>query len=203
MMLNEDFYLHDDVLFLAEKLIGKTLFTNIGGKLTAGIIVETEAYKAPEDKASHAYNLIRTKRNESMYRKGGTAYVYLCYGIHTMFNIVTNKEEMPHAILIRAIEPTLGIEVMLERRKKMNLTPSLTMGPGALTQALGITLKQDKVPLFGPEIWIEKEKKIIPSDAIDKSKRIGIDYAEEYKEMLWRFTLKNSPYIRKEKRVKE
>ncbi|CDR35053.1 DNA-3-methyladenine glycosylase [Criblamydia sequanensis CRIB-18] len=202
-MLNEDFYLHDDVLFLAEKLIGKTLFTNIGGKLTAGIIVETEAYKAPEDKASHAYNLIRTKRNESMYRKGGTAYVYLCYGIHTMFNIVTNKEEMPHAILIRAIEPTLGIEVMLERRKKMNLTPSLTMGPGALTQALGITLKQDKVPLFGPEIWIEKEKKIIPSDAIDKSKRIGIDYAEEYKEMLWRFTLKNSPYIRKEKRVKE
>lgn len=138
-----------------------------------------------------------------MYRKGGTAYVYLCYGIHTMFNIVTNKEEMPHAILVRAIEPTLGIEVMLERRKKMNLTPSLTMGPGALTQALGITLKQDKVPLFGPEIWIEKEKKIIPSDAIGKSKRIGIDYAEEYKEMLWRFTLKNSPYIRKEKRVKE
>lgn len=203
MMLNEDFYLHEDVLFLAEKLIGKTLFTNIGGKLTAGIIVETEAYKAPEDKASHAYNLIRTKRNESMYRKGGTAYVYLCYGIHTMFNIVTNKEEMPHAILVRAIEPTLGIEVMLERRKKMNLTPSLTMGPGALTQALGITLKQDKVPLFGPEIWIEKEKKIIPSDAIGKSKRIGIDYAEEYKEMLWRFTLKNSPYIRKEKRVKE
>lgn len=202
-MLNEDFYLHEDVLFLAEKLIGKTLFTNIEGKLTAGIIVETEAYKAPEDKASHAYNLIRTKRNESMYRKGGTAYVYLCYGIHTMFNIVTNKEEMPHAILVRAIEPTLGIEVMLERRKKKNLTPSLTMGPGALTQALGITLKQDKVPLFGPEIWIEKEKKIIPSDAIGKSKRIGIDYAEEYKEMLWRFTLKNSPYIRKDKRVKE
>ena len=116
--LSADFYQRDDVLLISHELLGKVLCTNFHGKLTSGIIVETEAYAGITDKASHAYGGRRTKRTKTMYASGGTAYVYLCYGIHHLFNIVTNKENIPHAVLIRAIQPRVGIDIILQRRKK-------------------------------------------------------------------------------------
>src|ERR1700722_11839956 len=132
-MLDLQYYLSDDVLSLSRDLLGKYLFTKFEDRLTGGIILETEAYRGPEDKASHAYGNRRTKRNEIMFHKGGVSYVYVCYGIHALFNIVTNMEHIPHAILVRAIEPVVGIEHMLARRGQKKLTPKLTSGPGALT----------------------------------------------------------------------
>lgn len=191
------YYRHHDVLFLSQDLIGKILMTNIHGERTGGMIVETEAYRAPEDRASHAYNGKRTKRNAVMYAEGGFSYVYLCYGIHKLFNIVTNEADIPHAILIRAIEPIEGIETMLKRRKKQKLHPSLTAGPGALSQALGINLCHNALPLNGPEIWLEDRHIHFPAESIIASPRIGIDYAGADALLPWRFCLKDSPYLSK------
>ena len=139
-MLPSSFYQKTDVIYLAKKLLGKAIYTNINNELTAGIIVETESYRGVNDKASHAYNNKRTKKNEAMYLEGGNIYVYICYGIHHLLNVVTNKKDIPHAILIRAIEPTIGIDIMLKRRNKKKENYSLTAGPGSLTQALGISI---------------------------------------------------------------
>ena len=139
--LQADFYQREDDLLISRELLGKVLYTNFHGELTSGIIVETEAYAGTTDKASHAYGGRRTKRTKIMYSPGGYAYVYLCYGIHHLFNIVTNKENIPHAVLIRAIQPRDGIEIMLQRRNKKKVDHSLTSGPGSLTRALGITVK--------------------------------------------------------------
>jgi DNA-3-methyladenine glycosylase len=193
-VLKLDYYRHPDVLFLSQNLLGKYLFTNIHGEPTGGIIVETEAYRAPEDRASHAFGYRRTKRNEVMYADGGVAYVYLCYGIHSMFNIVTNNAGIPHAILIRALEPTVGIDVMLKRRKKEKLTKALTSGPGALTQALGITTKHTWLPLTGPQIWLEDRGLAIPDEQVVTGPRIGIDYAGEDALLPWRFRIKNNKW---------
>src|SRR6185437_5047411 len=111
--------------------------------ITGGMIIETEAYRAPEDRASHAFGNRRTKRNEVMYHDGGRAYVYLCYGLHALFNVVTNEEGIPHAILIRAIKPEIGVEEMLRRRKKSKVDKTLASGPGTVSQALGITTKHN------------------------------------------------------------
>ena len=134
MILSEAFYRRKDVVKIAQELLGKVLVTNFGGVRTSGIIVETEAYAGATDKASHAYKSRRTARTEVMYMNGGTAYVYLCYGIHHLFNVVTNIQDEPHAILIRAIEPLEGIDAMLARRGKEVLQPLLTAGPGALSR---------------------------------------------------------------------
>src|SRR4051812_33790234 len=117
MKLKKSFYHRDDVVQIAKELLGKYLFTNFNNKLTGGIITETEAYCGVIDKASHAYRGRRTARTEIMYNAGGTAYVYLCYGVHSLFNVVTNRKDIPHAILIRAIQPTHGVETILKRRK--------------------------------------------------------------------------------------
>jgi DNA-3-methyladenine glycosylase len=130
------FYQQDDVLEVSRKLLGKYLFTHFDNVLTGGMIIETEAYRAPEDRASHAYGMRRTKRNEVMYQAGGVCYVYLCYGIHALFNVITNQEGIPHAILIRAIKPLVGIETMLKRRHKQKIDCNLTGGPGTLTDFL-------------------------------------------------------------------
>ena len=148
MKLNKEFYLEKDVDRIAQNLLGKFLVTNFDGLLTSGKIVETESYAGVTDKASHAYAGRRTKRTEIMYRQGGTIYVYLIYGIYSMFNIVTNKENIPHAILIRALEPVDGIETILSRRKLDKPKYNLSAGPGLLTQALGITTKQSGLSLF-------------------------------------------------------
>jgi DNA-3-methyladenine glycosylase len=142
--LKRSFYTRDNVVAVARELLGKFLITRIDGVLTSGMITETEAYGGISDRASHAYNGRRTNRTEIMFAEGGTAYVYLCYGIHHLFNVVTHKKDTPHAILIRAIEPVEGIDIMVERRKKERLDFSLTSGPGALSQALGIHVKNSR-----------------------------------------------------------
>lgn len=188
--LSLSYYRSEDVLSLSQDLLGKFLFTSFDGVVTGGMIIETEAYKGPEDKASHAFGNRRTKRNEVMYHNGGICYVYLCYGIHSLFNVVTNVENIPHAILIRAIEPSVGMEHMLARRGKNQLSPTLTSGPGALTVALGISIKHNGLPLTGPEIWIEDRSVTVLENEILKSPRIGVDYAGNDALLPWRFCLK-------------
>lgn len=190
-----EYYRNDDVLFLSQDLLGKFLMTHIGLHLTGGIIIETEAYRAPEDRASHAFGNRRTKRNAPMYQQGGIAYVYQCYGIHALFNVVTNDADYPHAILIRAIAPTTGIEEILRRRNKDKLDKTVAGGPGTLTQALGITLKHNGLPLNGPSIWIEDRGLTIKPNDIITGPRIGVDYAGEDALLPWRFCLSKS-YIK-------
>jgi DNA-3-methyladenine glycosylase len=185
-------YLDNDVVTLARSLLGKTLFTHIDGDLTGGIITETEAYRAPEDKASHAYGNRRTPRTEVMFGPGGRAYVYLCYGVHHLFNIVTNVEGVPHAILIRAIEPTHGLDQMRARRSG-KLT---TTGPGTLSQALGITTALSGTPLDSKMIYIADLGHA--PETITTSPRVGIGYAGEWVDRPWRFQVKlpiNSPTL--------
>lgn len=196
--LSKEYFLNEDVLFLAKDLLGKKLFSNINGHLTGGIIVETEAYQAPEDKASHAFGNKRTPRTEPFYLEGGIAYVYLCYGIHNLFNIVTNKENIPHAILIRAIEPSEGIEIMLERRRRIKISSDLTAGPGALSVALGINVNHNKEDLTGNTIWLEDNLKVI-DESIIKGPRVGVAYAGEWASMPWRFKIKDNHWVSKAK----
>jgi len=195
--LPRSFYTREDVVIISRELIGNFLMTEINGVVTGGMIVETEAYNGVEDRASHAYKRKRTNRTEILYNKGGTAYVYLCYGIHHLFNVVTNKKDIPHAVLIRAIEPSEGIETMLKRRKKKELHYILTTGPGSVSQALGITTEKTGLDLLGNTIWIEYQGIDYSSDEIISSKRIGIDYAGEHAKRPWRFTLKDNPWVGK------
>ena len=185
--LSKDFYLRDDVVSISKELLGKYLFTNIAGKLVAGIITETEAYAGVTDKASHAFNNRRTRRTEIMFGEGGKAYVYLCYGIHHLFNIVTNKRDIPHAVLIRAIKPIEGMETILERRNKTVMNDNIAGGPGTVSQALGITVKDTGIDLTGNEIWIEDcGIEIIERDIL-VGPRVGIDYAAEDALLPYRF----------------
>jgi len=188
--LTPEFYLRKDVLKITEELIGKFLVTNIDNELTSGMIVEAEAYNGPVDKASHAYNNRRTKRNEVMYAKGGVAYVYLCYGIHHLFNVVTNIEDIPHAILIRAVIPTDGVDIILKRRKQNKITKKISDGPGTLSTALGIKTVHSSVPLSEKLIWIEDRGIKFKKKDILTSPRIGVDYAGEDAKLPYRFRLK-------------
>ena len=191
------YYLNDDVLHLSQDLLGKFLYTNMDGNLCGGMIVETEAYRAPQDKASHAYGLKKTKRNKVMYSKGGVCYVYLCYGIHHLFNVVTNSEGVPHAILIRAIEPIDGIDMMLKRRKKDTLDYTLSNGPGTLSVSLGIVKEMNGLELSGPKVWLEDKGVKIEKSDIEKTPRIGIAYAGEDAKKPWRYIIRKSPWISK------
>lgn len=184
-----NFYTQEDVVEISRQLLGKFLFTFFDGSLTGGMIIETEAYKAPEDKASHAYGMRRTKRNASMYEEGGVCYVYLCYGLHALFNVVTNRKEIPHAVLIRSIEPSVGIETMRARRGRQKIDRTLTNGPGSLTQALGINVSHNGLLLTGSQIWIEDRGIQVLDEMIIATPRIGIDYAGEDAQLLWRFNL--------------
>ena len=191
--LNRDFYLEPDIIKISRKLLGKVLCTNFQGQLTSGIIVETQAYAGINDKASHAYGNKKTNRSKIMYDSGGVAYIYLCYGMHHLFNIVTNKKNIPHAILIRAIEPLTGINSMLKRKNKQKKNFNLTSGPAKLTKALGITTNQNGISLLNNIIWIEN-KKNIPDKQIIASPRVGIPYAEEHILNPWRFRIKDNPW---------
>jgi len=193
-MIPLSYYQTDETLLLSRNLLGKYIFTNIDNQITGGMIVETEAYCAPDDKASHAHKLKRTPRNEVMYHIGGSVYVYLCYGLYSLLNIVTNQINTPHAILIRAIEPIVGVETMVKRRGKTRVERSLTAGPGVLSIALGVSKELNGLLLTGPQIWLEDREKKIPDDLILASPRVGIDYAQEYAELPWRFRIKNNPF---------
>lgn len=187
-----DFYRRADVVQISRDLLGQYLFTRIGGRtVTGGRIVETEAYAGATDRASHAYGNRRTRRTAVMYSAGGVAYVYLCYGLHALFNIITSIEGIPHAVLIRALEPTHGIPVMLQRRRKLRLDRTLTAGPGALTQALGITVRHSGQSLQGNEIWLEQGIKLHPEQVVATT-RIGVDYAGADAKRPWRFRVRDS-----------
>ena len=191
MKLAEEFYIQEDVVTLAKALLGKRLCTNIDGKLTSGIITETEAYAGETDKASHAYGGKRTARTEMMFARGGVAYVYLCYGIHSLFNVVTNVKNVPHAVLIRAIKPQDGMEIMLDRSGKTKLRKADSVGPGKISKLLGIHFKDSGESLLADRIWIEETDIMIKDSDISVSKRIGIDYAEEDADLPYRFELKD------------
>lgn len=195
--LSREFFERDDVVQISRDLIGKELYTNLGGTVTSGIIVETEAYNGRTDRACHAYPDVRTARTETIYGPPGFAYVYLCYGIHHLFNIVTNKEGLADAILVRAVEPVKGIDKMLERRGREKLDPTVTNGPGKLSQALGITTDHDQTNLFGDTLWIEERERKVKDSEIKASARIGVDYAGEDAKLPWRFTLKGSSWVSK------
>ncbi len=195
--LPREFYLQTNVLQITRQLLGKVLVTQIEGHRTAGIIVEAEAYAAKNDRASHAYRGRATQRTEIMFGPGGVSYVYLIYGIHVLFNVVTNKAGIADAILIRAVEPLEGLEVMRKRRRMPSLKPEISNGPGKLTKALGIDLSFYGLDLTGSTIWIEDQGIQIPDERIASGPRIGIDYAGIDALRPWRFWLRNNPYVSK------
>lgn len=194
MKLNQNYFYDPDVTRLAKDLLGKELHSRIDGRHTAVIIAETEAYNGITDKASHAYKGRRTKRTEIMYQNGGVSYVYLCYGIHHLFNIVTNIEDIPHAILIRAGIPIRGQDIMMERRGLPSIDPRITRGPGSLSKALGIDIGQNGCSLTSDLIWLE-EGKAINKNEILSDKRVGVDYAEEDALLHYRFYIKDCPFV--------
>lgn len=197
MKLPLSYYLNQDVIFLAKDLLGKVLFTEINGDLTAGIIVETEAYSGVIDKASHAYGGRRTGRTETLYTRGGVSYVYLCYGIHHLFNIVSSVEGEPHAVLVRAVEPLTGVETMELRRNMPASKTAISSGPGSAAKALGIDRSFNKKDLTGNEIWIEDHGIKYSPDEIVSGPRIGVAYAREDALLPWRFYVKGNRYVSK------
>lgn len=187
---------------IAKELLGKVLVTAFDRIQTAGRISEVEAYRAPDDRACHAYGNRRTKRTEVMFQEGGRAYIYLCYGIHHLFNVVTAPEGMAHAVLIRGIEPLEGTDVMYQRRgikldTRGSMPAKLTAGPGALAQALGLHTQQTGHSLIhaDSEIWIEDRGMVIPENAIAAGPRIGVAYAGECANREWRFWLRDSRFV--------
>ena len=196
------FYTRKNVLIIAKALLGKLLVTNINGLITAGRIVETEAYNGAVDQASHAFGNRRTKRTENMFANGGKAYVYLCYGMHHLFNVVTNIENIPHAVLIRAVEPVMGIDIMLSRAKKKKLDYSITKGPGNLSKALGISVEKNGISLLQDEIFIVDDGYVAAKKNIITTPRIGVDYAGEDAFLLYRCVIKDNPFVSGKKSIK-
>ncbi len=195
--LPRTFYTSDDVVSVARALLGKVLSTKIDGQLTSGIIVETEAYRGPEDRGSHAYGMRRTPRTEPMFWQGGTAYIYLCYGIHHLFNVVTGARDVPHAILIRAIEPLEGIDIMMDRRKLKTPKYMMTAGPGALAAALGLQtgLTGQDMLRQGSPVWIEDRGIQISKKDIVSGARVGMNFTGKWAVIPWRFSVKGNKWV--------
>ncbi|MEQ9404221.1 MAG: DNA-3-methyladenine glycosylase [Cyclobacteriaceae bacterium] len=196
--LNRSFYEREDVVLVAKELLGKYLITNLNNILTIGKIVETEAYCGRNDKACHAHNK-RTPRTEIMYGRGGHAWVYLCYGIHHLFNVVTNREGLADAVLIRAIEPVFGLEDMKQRRSFTSA--KLTSGPGTLSQAMGICAHMTGYDLLKDKIWIADGHN--KNFEIETDVRIGVDYAGKDAMKPWRFFIKNNLNVSRNKKARE
>lgn len=189
-MLPADFYIRSDVVQIARELLGKVLVVKSGGQRCSGIISETEAYAGITDKASHAYGGRRTARTEPMYLRGGHAYVYLCYGIHNLFNVVTNIENIPHAVLIRAIKPLENTELMIARAAEKRMKGD-GIGPGKVTAMLGIGLEHNGASLLSDNLFIADYGIHINESDIECGKRIGVDYAAEDAELPYRFWVKH------------
>lgn len=190
--LPRSFYTQPDVVTVARRLLGQLLVVPSRAGRVSGLIVETEAYQGPEDRASHAYGGRRTPRTETMYATGGTAYVYFVYGMYYQFNVVTGVAEVPHAVLVRAVEPVEGLALMRRRRGGGPLH-GLTSGPGKLCIALGIDRRLDAADLLGDRIWLEARPPVPPA-AVASGPRIGIDYAGAWVDRPWRFWLRDSPF---------
>ena len=194
--LPREFYTRSNVLTVARDLLGKLLVVPAeDGRRVSGMIVEVEAYRGPQDRASHAYGGRRTRRTETMYGVGGVAYVYFVYGMYYQFNVVSNVTDVPHAILVRALEPVEGIELMRERRH-LHPDHNLTNGPGKLCIALGIDRALDNADLLGDRVWLEEYERISPRRTA-RGPRIGIDYAQEWIEKPWRFWIRDNSYVSK------
>lgn len=196
-LIDKEYYLNPDVVGLAKSLLGKIIVSKVDNHITSGIIIETEAYKAPEDRASHAFNNRRTPRTSTMFMEGGHAYVYICYGIHHLFNVITAVEGIPHAVLIRALEPLDGLDHMLIRRKMSSLNFTITKGPGSLSQALGITQNLNATKLYdrkSPIQLFESNQKYSDSQ-IGISKRIGVESSGESASLPYRFYVKGNVYV--------
>ena len=193
--LPTSFYMRTDVVQIARELLGNILVSHFDSVLTAGRIVETEAYNGITDKASHAFGDRRTNRTEVMYANGGVAYVYLCYGMHYLFNVVTNVADVPHAVLIRAVEPIIGIEEMLLRTGKQKVDYTLTKGPGNVAKALGIATKHTACSLSGNELFVADDGFVLPKENIIATPRIGVAYAKEDALLPYRFYIKNNKYV--------
>lgn len=205
MILTPAFYQRDDVVSISKELLGKNIFTFFGGVQTGGIIVETEAYRAPDDKACHAYGNRVTARTKTMFLEGGTLYVYISYGIHTMINVVTSQKGKAHAILIRAIEPTLGIDKILERRNHETLRLETMNGPGKSAMALGVAKEHDGLFLCEPksEIWIEDSKMKVVEEEIQVGPRVGMSsHTGPDAHRPWRFYIKNNKWVSRPKLAK-
>ena len=196
MIIQKDFYERDDVVLIARELLGTVLHTRIDNALTTGMIVETEAYCGSIDRASHAFPNRKTKRNHIMFDSGGKAYVYLIYGIHHLFNIVTNRSGAPDAVLIRALQPIQGIETMMRRRDKSS-SERITSGPGSLSQAMAIDLDLYGEDLQGNKVWLEYSGNGRNPREVVQTTRIGVEYAGEDAKLPWRFYYKDNPWISK------
>lgn len=204
MKLSLDFYQRSNVVKIARELLGKIVFSFVDGKTTAGIITETEAYNGEIDRASHAFGGRRTARTEIMYKAGGTAYVYLCYGIHSLFNVVTNKENIPHAVLIRAIYPVVNFKEMQKRcTNTKSPKEKICIGPGTVSQALGIHYSHSGKSLLGKEIWIEETGIKIPANKIISGPRIGVDYAGKDALLPYRFRVLDNGFLLNQKSIIE
>ena len=197
MKLSEQFYLGSDVVAISKSLLGKYLFTCIEGVITGGYIVETEAYNGAVDRAAHSYGNRLTPRTKTMFMQGGIAYVYLCYGIHEMFNIVTSVEGHAQAILVRAVHPIEGIETMQARRNMSVLKPTITAGPGSVAKALGISRNINAISLQSGTLWLEDRGLNFTDDQITTGPRIGVDYAGEDALLPYRFYVKGDIYVSK------
>ena len=182
-----DYYRRPDVVGLARQLLGKVLCSRIDGDTVRVVISETEAYAGEDDRASHAWNGRRTRRTEPMYAAGGVAYVYLCYGVHHLFNIVTAEEGVPHAVLVRAAVPMEGVDAILRRRGTRCPRQRLLVGPGNLSRAMGITTAHTAEPLTGPHIWLEDHAIDLASADISAGPRVGVDYAGPDAQLPYRF----------------
>ena len=192
--LPHEFYLRPDVLTVSRDLLGKLLVVpGPNGERVSGKIVEVEAYRGPEDRASHAYGGRRTKRTETMYGTGGVAYVYFVYGMYYQFNVVSNVANVPHAILVRALEPVEGLEIMRARRHS-HPDHNLTNGPGKLCIAMGIDRQLNGADLLGDRVWLEEFESVSPR-RIARGPRIGIDYAQEWIDKPWRFWLRDNRFV--------
>ena len=193
--LGSTFYDRPEVVRVARDLLGKVLVTEFSGQRTSGRIVEVEAYNGAVDRASHAWSGRRTKRTEVMFGEGGSAYVYLIYGIHHLFNVVTNRKGVPHAVLVRGLEPLEGIPVMLNRTGKTRADHTLTRGPGNLSKAMGLLTLHTGLSLMGKEVWIGDDGFMVRTSGIGVSARIGVDYAGEDASLPYRFFIKGNPYV--------
>jgi DNA-3-methyladenine glycosylase len=192
--LPREFFVRRNTIQIARELLGKLLVvTAEDASRVSGMIVETEAYKGPLDRASHAFGHRRTARTETMYGIGGTAYVYFVYGMYYQFNVVTNAAETPHAILVRAVEPVEGLDEMRHRRR-VKSDVDLSNGPGKLCIALNIDRRFDRADLVGDELWLEEYKDPKPRQ-IESGPRVGIDYAQDYVSKPWRFWIKDNPFV--------
>lgn len=193
--LPASFYRRADVLQIARELLGKILVTHFSEGVTAGRIVEIEAYNGIVDKASHAYGNRHTPRTSVMYRQGGIAYVYLCYGIHHLFNVVTNHEGVPHAILVRAIEPLKGTTLMLARMSKTKMDYTVGRGPGNVSKALGIGTAHTGASLLTKPIYVADDGYCIDPKTLRAGPRIGVDYAQEDALLPYRFYIAGNPFV--------